>query len=46
MQVIIHHRETTDGHCEDVREFLEPVLDPLLAVLVSFTQQEGAVHTA
>ena len=32
MQMIIHDRKPTDGDREDVREFLEPVFDPLLPV--------------
>ena len=40
--MIIHYRETTHGHCEDIREFLEPVFQPFLAFVVSFTQQERA----
>jgi hypothetical protein len=46
MQMVIHNRESTDGHRKDLREFLEPVLQPLLAVVVSFTQQERAANTA
>jgi len=37
---IIHQRETTDGHREDLREFLEPVFDPFLAVLLALAQQD------
>jgi hypothetical protein len=46
MQMVIHNRESTDGHRKDLREFLEPVLQPLLAIVVSFTQQERAANTA
>ena len=42
MQMVIHDRETTDGHGKDTREFLEPVFQPLLAIVVSFTEQERA----
>jgi hypothetical protein len=45
-QMVIHNRESTDGHGKNTREFLEPVLQPLLAVVVSFTQQERAANTA
>ena len=44
VQMIIHHRETTDGHREDLSEFLEPVLNPILAVLIAFTEQERATN--
>jgi hypothetical protein len=39
MQVIVHHREPTDGHGEDFRKFLEPVLEPLRLAVVSFSEQ-------
>ena len=39
MQVIVHHREPTDGHGEDFRKFLEPVFEPLPPVVVSFSEQ-------
>jgi hypothetical protein len=31
--MIVHHRETSDGHRKTIGEFLEPVLDPFLAVV-------------
>ena len=40
MQVIVHHREPTDGHGEDFRQFLEPVFEQLPSVVVSFSEQE------
>src|ERR1700677_556453 len=39
-------RESTDGHRKDSRKFLEPVLQPLLAIVVCFTQQERAANAA
>ena len=39
MQVIVHHREPTDGHGEDFRKFLEPVFEPLPPVVVYFSEQ-------
>jgi hypothetical protein len=39
MQVIVHHREPTDGHGEDFRKFLEPALEPILPAVVSFSEQ-------
>jgi hypothetical protein len=30
--VIIHHRETTDGHRKDLRKLLKPVLEPLVGL--------------
>jgi hypothetical protein len=44
--MIIHHRETTDGHRKDLRKLFEPVLKPLLAVVISLTEQERAAHAA
>jgi hypothetical protein len=36
--MIIHHRETTDGHRKDLRKLLKPVLKPLLAVVLRFSE--------
>jgi hypothetical protein len=44
--MIIQHRETTDGHREDVRGFLEPVFDPLFAILITLAQQKRTAHAA
>ena len=41
VQMIIHHREPTDGHRKDFCKFLEPVFDPLPAVVVSFPQKNA-----
>jgi hypothetical protein len=46
MQVIVHHREPTDGHGEDFRKFLEPVFEPILPAVVSFPEQERLAYTA
>jgi hypothetical protein len=46
MQVIVHHREPTDGHGEDFRKFLEPVFEPLPPVVVSCSEQERLAYTA
>ena len=46
MQVVIHHREPTDGDREDFRKFLQPMLDPFFAVERAFAEQESASHTA
>ena len=35
MEVIIHHREPADRHRKDFRKFLQPALDPYLAVVPS-----------
>jgi hypothetical protein len=32
--MIVRHREATDGHRKTTNEFLEPALDPFLAVLL------------
>jgi hypothetical protein len=37
--LVIHDRETTGSHGKDVREFPEPVLQPLPAVVVSMASQ-------
>jgi hypothetical protein len=44
--MIVHHRETTDTYREEFRKFLEPVLDPLHAIVISFPHQERAAHAA
>jgi hypothetical protein len=44
--MIIHHRETTDGHRKDLRKLFKPFLKPLLAVVISLTEQERATHAA
>ena len=44
--MIVHHREPTDGHGEDFGKFLEPVFEPLLPVVVSFSEQERLANTA
>jgi AAA domain len=46
VQMVIHDREATDGHGKNTRELLEPVLQPLFAVVVSCTQQERTANTA
>jgi hypothetical protein len=38
VQVIVHQRKTTEGHGKDFPEFLEAVLEPLLAVALFFAQ--------
>ena len=43
---LLNHREATDGHRKNTREFLEPVLQPVLAVVVSCTEQTRAANTA
>ena len=44
--MVIHDREPADGHREDFRKFLEPIFDPVLAVVLPFPEQEGAPDTA
>jgi hypothetical protein len=39
MQVIVHNRKPADGHGEDFRKFLEPVFEPLLPAVISFSEQ-------
>ena len=46
VQMIVQHRETTDGHGEDLRKFLESAFKPLLAVVVSFAEQGRLANTA
>ena len=46
VQMIIQYRETTDGHGEDLRKFLESAFKPLLAVIVSFSEQGRLANTA
>src|SRR5271165_782735 len=42
MQVIIRHREPADGDREDLRQFLQALLDPRLTVVLPLPQQERA----
>jgi hypothetical protein len=44
--IAVHHRETTDTYREEFHKFLEPVLDPLHAIVISFPQQERATNAA
>ena len=45
--MVIQHREPTHRDREDFSKFLEPILDPSLAVVRSFPEQETpAAHTA
>ena len=44
MEVIVHHREPTDGHGEDFRRFLEPVFEPLLPA-VAPSPSKNALRT-
>jgi hypothetical protein len=46
VQMVIHDRETTDGHGRNTRELLEPFLEPLFAVVDSFTQQDRTADLA
>jgi hypothetical protein len=46
VQMIIHYRKTADSHREDIRKLLEPVLEPLFAVFVSFPEQERLANAA
>ena len=41
----VNHREPSHSHRKNLRELLEPVLDPLLAVEISLAQQAGATNT-
>ena len=43
VQVIVHDGEPADGDGEDSRKFLEPKLDPFLAVDRAFAEQETRV---
>jgi hypothetical protein len=43
MQVMIQHRESTNGHREDLREFPQPFS---IGTVRSFTEQERAAHAA
>jgi hypothetical protein len=45
-QMVIHDRGATDGHRKVLREFLEPVFQPLLAVVLFSIPQERAAATA
>jgi hypothetical protein len=44
--VIVHDGEPADGDGENTRKFLEPKLDPFLAVDRAFAQQESASDAA
>jgi hypothetical protein len=37
MQMIVHHRKSANGDCEDFGKFLKPSLDPFLATLEEST---------
>jgi hypothetical protein len=45
-KMIVHHRESTDGHGEDFRKFLEPIFEPFVTVVVAFSEQERLAYTA
>jgi hypothetical protein len=42
----IHDREPTNGDRKDLREFLEPILDPFVSLVRPFAEQESAAHTS
>jgi hypothetical protein len=44
--MIVRYRKTADGHRKDLRKCLDPVLDPFLAAVISFTEQERAANAA
>jgi len=44
MEVVIQDRKARHRHREDFRKFVEPALDPDLAVVGAFTQQGRAAH--
>src|SRR5271166_3262402 len=46
VQVIVQDREPREGHREDFRKFLEPMLDPAFPVVHPFPEQEGPPHAA
>ena len=45
VQMIVHGQETSDAYRDDSRSRVEPVLDPLLAIVISFPQQGVACTT-
>jgi hypothetical protein len=46
MQMIVHHREATDGHRKTVSELLQPALNPFLAVVFFIAYTISSTHTA
>ena len=46
VQVIVHDGEPADGDGKNTRKFLEPKLDPFLAVDRAFAEQERASDAA
>jgi hypothetical protein len=46
VEVVVHHRETTHRHGEALRERLQAVFDPLLAVCKSLAAPKRRPHAA
>jgi hypothetical protein len=44
--MIVQNREPADGNGENVRQFVQPMFDPGLAVLMFVAEQEGASDAA
>jgi len=44
--MIVQDRKPRHGHREDFRKFFEPMLDPALAVVHPFPEQESPPHAA
>ena len=44
--MVIHHRKPTDAHCEDFRQFFNPIFQPLLAIGHPAVEQKRAPDAA